>query len=196
MSDYSSKLKNGMLLFHGSYAKVEKIDLGMCENAKDFGKGFYLTSDVNQARSFIKSSIIKAQNSGDALPDQNYGYISSFRYYEPKNGILTYEFLEANKEWLWFIAQNRRLTLAKKLTPKLDSRIFNAEIIIGKVANDKTNAVRILEKNNVEYDYISYPCKEAIDGVTVAEKLGADVKTVFKTLVTCGKSGSFFVFEF
>ena len=46
MSDNSTKLKNGMFLYHGSYAKVEKIDLGMCANAKDFGKGFYLTSDI------------------------------------------------------------------------------------------------------------------------------------------------------
>ncbi len=140
MNDNSSKLKNGMLLYHGSYAKVEKIDLGMCANAKDFGKGFYLTSDVKQARSFIKSSIIKAQNSGEASLDQNYGYVSSFRYYEPKDGILTYEFLESNKEWLWFIAQNRRSRLAKQLAPKIDPEVFKAEIIIGKVANDKTNA--------------------------------------------------------
>ena len=71
MNGTLTKLKNGMILFHGSYAKVEKIDLGMCANAKDFGKGFYLTSDVNQARSFIKSSLIKAQNLGDAPLGQN-----------------------------------------------------------------------------------------------------------------------------
>ena len=62
------------------------------------------------------------------------------------------------------------------------------------MSNDKTNAMRILEKQNIEYAVFSYPCKEAIDGVTVAEKLGAAVDEVFKTLVTQGKSGNYFVF--
>ena len=52
------KLKDGMLLYHGSYAYVEEIDLAQCVEGKDFGKGFYLTSNPNQARSFIRSSII------------------------------------------------------------------------------------------------------------------------------------------
>ena len=58
----------------------------------------------------------------------------------------------------------------------------------------KTNAVRIVETHGVPYTLHSYPCKEAIDGVTVAQKLGAPVEAVFKTLVTQGKSGDYFVF--
>ncbi len=75
----SSRLKDGMLLFHGSYTEVKNIDLNMCANAKDFGKGFYLTSDVVQARNFIKASIVKAQNAGDIPLNQDYGFISSFK---------------------------------------------------------------------------------------------------------------------
>ncbi len=59
------KLKDDMLLFHGSYTAVEKIDLSMCLQGKDFGSGFYLTSSVNQARSFIKTSAAKAKQFGD-----------------------------------------------------------------------------------------------------------------------------------
>ncbi len=62
------------------------------------------------------------------------------------------------------------------------------------MAEVKTNAVRIVETHGVEYTLHSYPCKEPLDGVTVAEKLGADVSRVFKTLVTQGKSGAYFVF--
>ncbi|MBR4442351.1 MAG: Cys-tRNA(Pro) deacylase [Clostridia bacterium] len=58
----------------------------------------------------------------------------------------------------------------------------------------KTNAVRIVETHGATYALHTYPCKEPLDGVTVAEKLGADVKRVFKTLVTQGKSGAYFVF--
>ena len=62
------------------------------------------------------------------------------------------------------------------------------------MAEVKTNAVRIVETHGAAYTLHSYPCKEAIDGVTVAQKLGADVKSVFKTLVTQGKSNAYFVF--
>ena len=77
-----NKIKDGMLLFHGSYTIVKEIDLEKCGNAKDFGKGFYLTSSLVQARSFIKSSVRKAVSTGDAPIDQAYGYVSSFRYYK------------------------------------------------------------------------------------------------------------------
>lgn len=60
--------------------------------------------------------------------------------------------------------------------------------------NEKTNAVRILEQNKVSYEFVSYECKEAIDGVSVAQKLGVDDSIVFKTLVTQGKTKSFYVF--
>lgn len=66
------------------------------------------------------------------------------------------------------------------------------------MAESKPNAVRIAEnycaKNGLFMKLHSYECKEAVDGVTVAGMLGADVETVFKTLVTVGKSGAYFVF--
>jgi len=135
------KLKEGMLLYHGSYACVEEIDLGQCASGKDFGKGFYLTSDPNQARSFIRSSIIKAQNAGQIPLAQNFGYVSSFRFYYPEEDISIHEFKDADKEWLWFISQNRRKKLAGDLVPLINNDIFNAEIVIGKIANDTTNPV-------------------------------------------------------
>ncbi len=58
----------------------------------------------------------------------------------------------------------------------------------------KTNAIRIVENAKIEYILHSYPCKEALDAVTVAGKIGADVERVFKTLVTEGKSKSYYVF--
>ena len=62
------------------------------------------------------------------------------------------------------------------------------------MGNEKTNAIRILERNKIEYKLITYPCKEAIDGISVAQKLGVDVDIVFKTLVTQGKSKNHYVF--
>lgn len=61
-------------------------------------------------------------------------------------------------------------------------------------ANVKTNAMRILEKEKIAYTMHTYEADDAIDGVSVAQKLGQDVKSVFKTLVTQGKSGGYYVF--
>lgn len=58
----------------------------------------------------------------------------------------------------------------------------------------KTNAMRILEQNKIEYISHSYPHgKEPPTGEAVAELLGQNPDTVFKTLVTKG-SGGYFVF--
>ena len=42
-------LENGLILYHGSYTEVINSDLSKCSRGKDFGVGFYLTSDFNQA---------------------------------------------------------------------------------------------------------------------------------------------------
>ena len=62
------------------------------------------------------------------------------------------------------------------------------------MAETKTNAVRIVETHGEEYTLHTYPCKEAVDGVTVAGMLGVESERVYKTLVTQGKSGAYFVF--
>lgn len=52
-------LKSGTVLYHGSYTKIEKIDLSKCQQGKDFGAEFYLTTDYIQAKKFIRTSIAK-----------------------------------------------------------------------------------------------------------------------------------------
>ena len=55
--------------------------------------------------------------------------------------------------------------------------------------------MRILEAAKLVYRPYYYENKNGkIDGVSVAAKLGQDVNRVFKTLVTRGTSGGFFVF--
>lgn len=52
------KLKDGMMLYHGSYTSVQNIDLTKCSAGKDFGKGFYVTADELQAKNFIRTSLL------------------------------------------------------------------------------------------------------------------------------------------
>ena len=63
------------------------------------------------------------------------------------------------------------------------------------MAQPKTNAMRMLEKEKVAYTFHEYPHDDgAIDGLAVAGKLGQDPARVFKTLVTQGASRAFYVF--
>ena len=58
----------------------------------------------------------------------------------------------------------------------------------------KTNAMRILDKNKIPYDVLTYECDEFIDGLHTAEKTGAPVGQSFKTLIMQGKSRQYYVF--
>ena len=58
----------------------------------------------------------------------------------------------------------------------------------------KTNAMRILEKEKISYQMHTYDASDGqIDGAAVARKVGMDPAKVFKTLVTQGHSGNYFV---
>ncbi len=60
---------------------------------------------------------------------------------------------------------------------------------------NKTNAMRILDSINIDYDCMSYESNDGnIDGVSVAHKTGKDPETVFKTLVATGHSKELYVF--
>lgn len=63
------------------------------------------------------------------------------------------------------------------------------------MAKIKTNAMRILDSHNIDYKIITYDNKDGkIDGISVAKKIGKDLKSVFKTLVAQGNSGDIYVF--
>ena len=63
-----------------------------------------------------------------------------------------------------------------------------------KLANFKTNAMRILETNKIDYSVYTYESNGDYDGCSVAQKIGKDPKQVFKTLVTVSPSKNYYVF--
>ncbi len=62
------------------------------------------------------------------------------------------------------------------------------------MAESKTNAQRIVERAKIEVNTYTYDHDKFIDAVAVAESLGLDPLKVFKTIVTHGKSGNYYVF--
>jgi Cys-tRNA(Pro)/Cys-tRNA(Cys) deacylase len=59
---------------------------------------------------------------------------------------------------------------------------------------EKTNAIRTLERFKVPYQAHDYTASGAVSGVDVAAALGEDPARAFKTLVTVGKSRTHYVF--
>ena len=68
---------------------------------------------------------------------------------------------------------------------------------MAKAKEEKTNVMRVLDQKKIPYTPHAYPHGdgEAPDGVTVARSLGQDPERVFKTLVTRGASGGYYVFD-
>lgn len=59
----------------------------------------------------------------------------------------------------------------------------------------KTNAVRLLEANNIQHSTLTYYVDESdLSGITVAKKIGVEPERVFKTLVTRGDKTGINVF--
>ena len=52
----------------------------------------------------------------------------------------------------------------------------------------KTNAIRILETMKIPYEAMTYECSH------IADQLGLDHSRVYKTIITVGKSGGYYVF--
>ena len=58
----------------------------------------------------------------------------------------------------------------------------------------KTNAMRILERNKIDFEVKTYECDEFIDGIHIADMLHQPYEMSFKTLVMQGKSKEYHVF--
>ncbi|MCR5410780.1 MAG: Cys-tRNA(Pro) deacylase [Lachnospiraceae bacterium] len=60
--------------------------------------------------------------------------------------------------------------------------------------NDKTNVMRVLDKEKISYSAHVYDPDPTKSGEEIASSIGEDPDKVFKTLVTQGKSGQYYVF--
>lgn len=108
-------------LYHGSNFIVTSPDLEILNYKTDFGKGFYTTTDIEQAK---KWATIKKKRSGNT--DDVHRYVNVFEYEEDSNlSILNFE--EATEEWLKFVYKNRQS----------DGLLHPYDIVKGPVADDK-----------------------------------------------------------
>ena len=60
----------------------------------------------------------------------------------------------------------------------------------------KTNAIRLIEQQKIAHELFEYTTEDggAVDGITVATKIGQPVEHVFKTLIVTAGKGHYYVF--
>lgn len=124
-----------MLLYHGSLVIIKEPDLSFSKGRRDFGKGFYLTSSLEQAVKWAKRNM--------RINNLDKGYVSIYEFDE-KALIKTKVFSNANRDWLQFVVDNR---LQKKLNNEFD-------LIVGPVADDQAyNTIILYEDGIIDEDY-------------------------------------------
>lgn len=117
-----------MKVYHGSTVMVQEPNIDVLNFRTDFGKGFYTTSDYEQAKRWVRIKIGRLKDSNITI-----GYINEYEYIEDeKLNILNFDI--ATEEWLDFVYANR---FSNKLNHEYD-------IIKGPVANDNLYATLLL----------------------------------------------------
>lgn len=152
-------------LYHGSYTKVEKPSLEMCMEGKDFGKGFYVTTDMSQAERFVRTSVKKAEKNGIPV-DKAKGYVSVYEIKECDD-LKIYEFKTADRDWLHCVAAHRKSGILNDEIKKW----LDYDIIIGKIANDTTNQVITAYLNGLYGEVGSEDADEIAIRLLLPEKL-------------------------
>lgn len=113
-----------MILYHGSSVVVQNPRLLKNQRELDFGRGFYTTSDLEQASKWAKRT-------ANRLHQPN-GYVTVYTISDEKLAelkILLFE--KPDIRWLQFVSANRQGLFIEQVW----------DLIIGPVANDQTMPV-------------------------------------------------------
>ena len=112
-----------MKLYHGSNVAITEIDLTRGRVAKDFGKGFYLSSSLENTKEWA-DKVVDREESG--IPT-----ITTFDFDESclESGELKIKIFDSyNLEWVDFILLNRQ--------NKTGHTLHNYDIVVGPIADD------------------------------------------------------------
>lgn len=111
-----------MRLYYGSNVEVRNPKIINSTRSLDFGSGFYLTSDLEQAKRWAKTKSERLK--------EGYPIVSVFDF-EVNSNLKFLEFKSADEKWLRFVAKNRKKELIEE----------NFDVIKGPIANDSTMPV-------------------------------------------------------
>lgn len=111
-------------LYHGSNIEITEIDLSVCKNGKDSGKGFYLNPNFEQAKEMAQRTVRILQSDSEIVNafDFNNSIISN------PGDIKIKIFDDYSEQWADFVVKNRKNTS--------DKSIHDFDIVIGPIADD------------------------------------------------------------
>lgn len=110
-------------LYHGSNMAVKKIDLLRSKRGKDFGQGFYLNANYDQAMA-MAARTTRLLNCGEPT-------LSCFEFDEDlakESGLKIKIFTDYSEEWAEFVVMNRK--------NNSDVAAHPYDIVIGPIADD------------------------------------------------------------
>ena len=111
-----------MILYHGTNVDFETIDLSKSKPNKDFGQGFYLSADYNQAMEMAKTKVEQLEI-GTPI-------VLAFEVDEQQMAELKLQrYSEYSEDWAKFILLNRRNSTHEP--------VHDYDIVIGPIANDR-----------------------------------------------------------
>ena len=119
------------ILYHGTNQVIREIDLDKSKLRTDFGKSFYLGSNLGIAREWAKS---RAGFSGTPIVMR---YKFDARAFDDKF-LKVCKFESTTVEWLNFVRDNRSRNKSNANTPEPR---HSYDIVSGAIANDKVNFV-------------------------------------------------------
>lgn len=151
-----------MKIYHGSTVIVENPSLEILNYKTDFGKGFYTTTDIEQAKRWAK---IKKKRLEENSKQNLKRYINIYEYTENKK-LEILNFSEATEEWLDFVYKNRR---SEKLLhdydivkgPVADDNLFATLRLYERHYTSKEDTIKALKTYKL-VDQISFHTEEAI----------------------------------
>ena len=114
-----------LTLYHGSNVVIDKIDLYRSRKGKDFGCGFYLNPNKEQA---MEMAVRTSQRMQEGEPIVNAYLFDDSLLYNQRMSLSVKIFEDYSVEWAEFILKNR-----KNLT---SHPIHSYDIVVGPIAND------------------------------------------------------------
>jgi len=110
-----------MKLYHGSYIKIDVIDLTKAKPYKDFGRAFYLTKFYRQAK--IWADRLGREHETDGIVSEF--EFDEYAYEDESLKVLIFE--KYDEQWLDFVVLNR----------SNNKKMHDYDIVEGPIADDK-----------------------------------------------------------
>ena len=128
-----------MNVYHGSYTRIETVDLQQAEENKDFGKGFYVTCIRHHAERWAK----RIAHEHQASP-----VVTEFLFYETAFTDSIYKvlrFAQPSRQWVEFVMMNRN--------PNIPKPAHDYDIVEGPIANDwVTSQIKLYENGKISME--------------------------------------------